>query len=108
MHELLLPDTEDQIAYRDGARYVARLTHRAYRQPDRSPLRLEITARGTLDNLMLAPLTRRAPGPGEVEIEVQATGLNFKDVMNVLGMYPGDPGLPGGECAGRSWRLART
>ena len=43
---------------------------------------------------------RRAPGPGEVEIRVHATGLNFKDVLNVLGMYPGDPGPLGGECAG--------
>ena len=44
---------------------------------------------------------RRLPGPGEVEIAVDATGLNFKDVLNVLGMYPGDPGPLGGECAGR-------
>ena len=27
-------------------------------------------------------------------------GLNFRDVLNVLGMYPGDPGPPGGDCAG--------
>ncbi|MEO8804851.1 MAG: type I polyketide synthase, partial [Burkholderiaceae bacterium] len=40
-------------------------------------------------------------GPGEIEISVEATGLNFKDVLNVLGMYPGDPGPLGGECAGR-------
>ena len=39
-------------------------------------------------------------GPGEVEIAVEATGLNFKDVLNALGMYPGDPGPLGGECAG--------
>ena len=23
-----------------------------------------------------------------------------RDVLNVLGMYPGDPGAPGGDCAG--------
>ena len=33
-------------------------------------------------------------------MRVHATGLNFKDVLNVLGMYPGDPGPLGGECAG--------
>ena len=27
-------------------------------------------------------------------------GLNFRDVLNVLGEYPGDPGPPGGDCAG--------
>jgi len=26
---------------------------------------------------------------------VSAVGLNFRDVLNVLGMYPGDPGPPG-------------
>jgi len=35
-----------------------------------------------------------------VEIKVQATGLNFRDVLNVLDLYPGDPGPLGGECAG--------
>ncbi|MCK4899300.1 MAG: SDR family NAD(P)-dependent oxidoreductase, partial [Anaerolineales bacterium] len=29
-----------------------------------------------------------------------ATGLNFKDILNALGMYPGDPGALGGECVG--------
>ena len=27
-------------------------------------------------------------------------GVNFRDVLNVLGMYPGDPGPPGADCAG--------
>ena len=31
---------------------------------------------------------------------VKAVGLNFRDVLNVLGMYPGDPGDPGGDVAG--------
>ncbi len=30
-----------------------------------------------------------------------ATGLNFRDVLNALGMYPGDPGALGNEFAGR-------
>ncbi|MGB3238915.1 MAG: SDR family NAD(P)-dependent oxidoreductase, partial [Geitlerinemataceae cyanobacterium] len=36
---------------------------------------------------------------GEVEIRVKAAGLNFIDVLNVLGLYPGEPPL-GIECAG--------
>ena len=33
---------------------------------------------------------------------MQATGINFKDVLEVLGMGPGgDAPLIGGECAGR-------
>ena len=31
---------------------------------------------------------------------MQAIGLNFRDVLNILGMYPGNPGPPGGDCAG--------
>ncbi len=46
----------------------------------------------------------------QVAVTVGAVGLNFRDVLNVLGLYPGDPGAPGGDCAGtvaaigRSWR----
>ena len=35
-----------------------------------------------------------------MQVTVRAIGLNFRDVLNVLGMYPGDPGSPGGDCAG--------
>jgi len=35
-----------------------------------------------------------------VQVAVKAVGLNFRDVLNVLGMYPGDPGAPGADCAG--------
>merc|ERR1712146_392367 len=38
--------------------------------------------------------------PYEVEIRVRAVGLNFRDVLNVLGLYPGDPGQPGSDCSG--------
>ena len=37
----------------------------------------------------------------QVLLAVRAVGLNFRDVLNVLGMYPGrDPGEPGGDVAG--------
>ena len=38
--------------------------------------------------------------PGQMAVRVRAVGVNFRDLLNVLGMYPGDPGLPGGDCAG--------
>lgn len=61
---------------------------------------LRIRERGVLENLDVAIESRRAPGPGEVEIEVRAAGLNFRDVLNALGMYPGDAGPLGSECSG--------
>lgn len=98
---------EDQVAFRQQERYVAHLTRYVAKpvstksvSPDQQPVQLTIATRGTLDNLALQPLTRRQPGAGEVEIRVRATGLNFKDVLNALGMYPGDAGPLGGECAG--------
>ena len=53
-----------------------------------------------LENLKWREVPRLPAGPGEVEIRVLATGLNFRDVLNALGMYPGDPGPLGNECAG--------
>jgi acyl transferase domain-containing protein len=102
--ELEAPGTEPQVAIRAGARRVARLVRTRRARPPaavRVPWRLSPAARGSLDGLAPAPFDRRAPGPGQVEIAVEATGLNFKDVLNVLGMYPGEPGPLGGECAGK-------
>ncbi len=97
---------EDQVAYRDGNRLVARLRRLvrggtgALETPRSQPYRLEILSRGELDSVTLRPVVRRTPGPGEVEIRVHATGLNFRDVLNLLNLYPGDPGPMGCECAG--------
>ena len=102
--DLTRPDAEDQIAYRGGRRFVARLERAAAPAlgggPAAGPVALTISERGILDNLRLTPMTRRVPGPGEVEIEIRASGLNFRDVLNALGMYPGDPGALGNECVG--------
>jgi acyl transferase domain-containing protein/aryl carrier-like protein len=103
--ELEPGDPEDQIAFRGGMRYGARLVPRRVEgEPGgplpASPVALVVKERGQLDNLRLEPVERRLPGPGEVEIRVSSTGLNFRDVLNVLGMYPGDAGPLGSECAG--------
>src|SRR6185436_16964260 len=106
--EIAAPDGESQVAIRQGQRHVARLTRSTPRKTEAvpesaasdRPMQLVITSRGILDNLQLQPVERRPPGPGEVEVRVAATGLNFRDVLNALGMYPGDPGPVGNECAG--------
>ena len=63
-------------------------------------LQLKISTPGVLDGLEYETLPRRAPVRGEVEISVEVVGLNFRDVLNALGMYPGDAGPLGWECAG--------
>ena len=93
-------DGETQVAWRDGKRHVARLVRAPEVVVPAGNYGLETTRRGVLDSLRLHPALRRPPGPGEVEIAVRASGLNFRDVLNALGMYPGDAGLLGSECAG--------
>ncbi|HZN17327.1 MAG TPA: type I polyketide synthase [Micromonosporaceae bacterium] len=107
LYELLLaPGDEDQIAVRQGRTYVARLVpaaalRGAAEQPAaEQPVQLQVREPGVLEHLALEPVPRRAPEPDEVEIRVHATGLNFRDVLNALGMYPGDAGPLGLECAG--------
>jgi acyl transferase domain-containing protein len=97
--EVTATDMEDRVAYRSGQRHVARLS--LGKSPaEQAPVVLDIRERGSLEQLMFAPLDRREPGPREIELRVLATGLNFRDVLNVLGAYPGDPGPLGNECAG--------
>ncbi|MEM7125069.1 MAG: SDR family NAD(P)-dependent oxidoreductase [Chloroflexota bacterium] len=67
--------------------------------PDQA-YRLTITERGTLDNLEIEQVTRRAPLRNEVEVAVRASGLNFLDVLDVLGILPFERHSLGGECAG--------
>ena len=75
-------------------------------QPDN--VRLALGTQGLLESLVLAPAARRAPGPGEVEIRVEAAGLNFIEVLYALGLLPPAAGLEamfGLECAGRVARV---
>ncbi len=99
-----------QVAFRDGERRVARLSRHVAPISSAEPrtesnTTLVASAPGLLENLKLVACDRPAPGPGEVEVEVETTSLNFRDVLNLLGLYPGDPGPLGGECGGRVTRL---
>jgi acyl transferase domain-containing protein/NADPH:quinone reductase-like Zn-dependent oxidoreductase/thioesterase domain-containing protein/acyl carrier protein len=65
---------------------------------------LEIVTPGLLDTLTFIPTERHQPKPDEVEIEICATGLNFKEVLYAVGLLqaPADFQVKFGlECAGR-------
>jgi NADPH:quinone reductase-like Zn-dependent oxidoreductase/NAD(P)-dependent dehydrogenase (short-subunit alcohol dehydrogenase family)/acyl carrier protein len=106
--ELLLPTSEREVALRKGTRYVARLTPHGQKLssnvlmefPAAESFHLGILRPGNLDNLVLQGASRTPPKTGEVEIRVNAAGLNFRDVMNAAGVYPGGPIPFGAECAG--------
>jgi NADPH:quinone reductase-like Zn-dependent oxidoreductase/SAM-dependent methyltransferase/acyl carrier protein len=92
--ELARNDAEREIAFRGEARYAQRLT-RGRPSVQRSldpavPLRLESRERGHLDTLRFAPFALPTCGPGEVLIDVKAAGMNFRDVLKALALYPGE------------------
>ncbi|MET9112440.1 zinc-binding dehydrogenase, partial [Streptomyces zhihengii] len=96
---------EPQIAVRAGAVFAARLVRAAQTAGLPVPAHaaawhLDIPEPGTLENLRLSPADPEPPlGPGQVRVAVRAAGMNFRDVLYALGMYPGEVRL-GGEAAG--------
>ena len=97
--ELVFWDGEKEIAFRAGIRHVPRLI-RISAEP-RQPTHWTLARRGSIENLALNQLQRRPPAAEEVEVEVEASALNFRDLLNVLDMYPGDAGQLGIEFCGR-------
>ncbi|MFB8007968.1 SDR family NAD(P)-dependent oxidoreductase [Nocardia sp. NPDC056000] len=108
---------EPQLALRRGIAYAPRLGRLGAGivgnatllgdRPDTrtAPWRLAQLGGGTLhaDNVVLTDDTAaaaRALAPGEVRIAVRAAGLNFRDALIALGMYPDADAPLGGEGAG--------
>lgn len=105
--ELQRNDAEREIAFRGEGRYVRRIKRGL--QPREKilrntvPLRLESRERGLLDSLKLVPFGLPECGAGEVVIEVKAAGMNFRDVLKALALYPAetaDARIFGDEVAG--------
>jgi NADPH:quinone reductase-like Zn-dependent oxidoreductase/acyl carrier protein len=96
--------TESQLALRQGKFLVPRLLHWARSgqlpMPRSDDYVLAPTERGAIDNLRLTEAEVAPPDAHEVQVRVEAAGLNFRDVLNVLGLYPGDPGPIGGDLCG--------
>ncbi|WP_443053083.1 SDR family NAD(P)-dependent oxidoreductase [Streptomyces sp. FXJ1.172] len=97
---------ESQLALREGRLLTSRLLRRdgddELDPPSGVPAwRLGTTSPGTLDGLELLPCPEVLDplGAGQVRVSVRAAGLNFRDVLMALGMYPGELSL-GSEGAG--------
>jgi acyl transferase domain-containing protein/NADPH:quinone reductase-like Zn-dependent oxidoreductase len=107
--ELLAAEDCDWVAMRHHVRYTARLLRHGDATPDgllvsEEHFRLRIATPGVLENLWLAP-HRCEPAAGEVAIDVKAAGLNFRDVLQAMGLLRfsvnGDSEIPFGfECSG--------
>ncbi|MGC5016682.1 SDR family NAD(P)-dependent oxidoreductase [Streptosporangium sp. DT93] len=96
---------EPQVVVRAGAAHVARLrparTTASLVPPRDGHWRLQATGGGGVDDLALVPSPESAAplAAGEVRVAIRAAGMNFRDVLIVLGLYPGG-GKIGGEGAG--------
>ncbi len=88
---------EDETAWRDGEWYTARLRpgelHPSERRTtvvehERDGMRLQIRTPGDLESLEFVAYDRVPPGPGEIEVAVTASSINFADVLVAFGRYP--------------------
>jgi acyl transferase domain-containing protein/acyl carrier protein len=101
--EIVTGSQEDETAWRGGQWYAARLRCMALGPDERRVTtvkhesdRMRVTVRhpGDLRTLEFIALDRMTPGAGQVEIAVDASSLNFLDVLAALGRYPDLEGRP--------------
>ncbi|MEO8624139.1 MAG: polyketide synthase dehydratase domain-containing protein, partial [bacterium] len=107
----LLSGREDEVALRGTRRYVRRLAHRRDVRAKAThtaiagerAFALRVATPGVLDTLEYRAVERGVVRAGDVEVEVEVAGLNFKDVMLAMGMLP-DHAL---DASHGGWTLGR-
>ena len=95
---------EPELALRQGKFLAPRLLQWArgghLAVPRATDYVLAPSERGAINNLRLTFAEVPTPTQGQLQVRVETVGLNFRDVLNVLGLYPGDPGPIGGDFCG--------
>ena len=95
--QLLVGSDEDETAWRSDEWYAARLSPTALRPDEgrqtlvnhsRDGMRLRLRTPGDMETLEFVAFDRVAPGPGQIEVAVTASSLNFLDVLAAFGRYP--------------------
>ncbi|OBK40923.1 polyketide synthase [Mycobacterium kubicae] len=93
---LLAESDEDETAWRNDDWYTARLSPTPLGPDERQTtvvehqqhgMRLQIRNPGDLQTLEFAAFDRVPPGPGEIEVAVGASSINFADVLVTFGRY---------------------
>ncbi len=101
-----IPAGEPQLVAREGELSSLRLEPEARSDglevPATEAWRLDIGEAGDLSTLRLVPQPEAADGlaPGCVRVAVRAGGINFRDVLTAMDLYPGRPEPLGFEGAG--------
>ena len=83
---------EPQLVVREGVVYGARLAAPSSQSLLRLPAgdwRLAAGGQGTFEDVVVAQCPRVELANGQVRVAVAAVGVNFRDVLVALGMYPG-------------------
>ena len=84
-----------------GAYYDSRLLQMSDLPMTRGKYEISPCPRGSLQNMVVQFASQEMKQKkGYLSILVHSVGINFRDVLNVLGAYPGDPGPPGSDCSG--------
>lgn len=95
--EILSGSPEDETAWRYGTWYTARLRAMPLRaderrttdvDPERDGMRLQVRLPGDLQTLELAAVDRQPPQAGQIEVAVNASSVNFADVLAAFGRNP--------------------
>jgi polyketide synthase 5 len=95
-NQLLQRSDEDETAWRNGKWYTARLSPAPLRADERHTavvdqahggMRLEIRTPGDLETMEFVAVDRVPPGPGQIEVAVSASSINFADVLITFGRY---------------------
>ncbi|MER6589973.1 beta-ketoacyl synthase N-terminal-like domain-containing protein [Micromonospora chalcea] len=91
-----------QLAVRGERTLVPRLARPVGDEltPPSGPWHLAPVTGGTLDGIAPVPATPAELGEDQVRIAVRAAGVNFRDVLIGLGMYPDPAAVMGSEGAG--------
>jgi acyl transferase domain-containing protein/NADPH:quinone reductase-like Zn-dependent oxidoreductase len=94
-YELLPGNTEEDVALRQGKRFVKKLEkvltpnreqNKKYKMISTdAPVELTFSSPGKIENLYYREYEPQKTGPGEIRIKVHAAGLNYKDLLKVLG-----------------------
>ena len=100
--QLLAGSDEDETAWRSDAVVRGALGARPLRPDERRTtvvdherdgMRLQIRIPGDLQTMELVAFDRVPPGPGQIEVAVTASSINFADVLVAFGRYPSFEGL---------------
>ncbi|MFI4955157.1 MAG: SDR family NAD(P)-dependent oxidoreductase, partial [Gammaproteobacteria bacterium] len=102
--------SESILAFRQGQWHVQRIKKLAQVMQEQKRLlipaheyRLIKNASGLISDLNLITAESEQDyilGENELLIAPMTVGLNFRDVLNAMNLYPGDPGPLGSDCAG--------